>query len=1268
MLALLSPGVFCRAIKTDARETRYLPMKQKTLLTSWPFIWPIRISFALAAISALTAFGQTITNPSFEADTFTVAPGFISDNAAITGWTASSDAGAGLNPAGGSTEHADNGAVPDGKNVAFITADGTTLSTIISGLTVGTVYHVTFRANSNTNPAPNDPNPNSPNAKVSIDGVEVLPVTVYPVTGTNAYTYLAFEFTAGAASQTLSILNDAATYNTLLIDDFKIVPSNGKWSVQAWTGDSDSGFDSQYVYTHAYSFGSAVNGAINGIPFTGVAGTSPAVANKFSTTFLANLFAADDNAITALGGTGSAVLARDFVYGGNVPAGSYQSIAMEGLTPGTEYVVTLYSVAFDPPGPGIRWATFSLGDDRLTVNQDQFDNNNGISISYHYTADATGKATLKFIPINLGNVSIHVYGFSNREAVSRNVLPAIASQPQSTTVSQGLPVTFNVLATGFPAPTYAWRFNGTAITGATTDTYNVTQATSQTAGKYDVIVANSVGSVTSIVANLTVGIHMTNPSFEVDSYLSWPGYSGDNPGDANTPAGPNVPITGWTLGTPNGAGINPISNGSSPFADNGIIPNGTNVAFLQANDAMTQTVTGLTVGAQYYVHYYENARTGAATPAVEVRLGTNTLIAAHEVTVVGAGKFYHEVYSEVFTATAASVDLAFVKSAPAGGDTTALIDNVAIVQVPAGTAPFITSNPASVAASVGDSVTFKGQGIGSLPLAYQWSKNGTDIAGATNATLTLSNLQKPDEADYAFRVSNSTGQATSTTAHLTVNEPIPDLYNTGVDNGRIALADNAVDPHYTLIDNPDTGSPDALVEDSTVFPISDGTWLRDTAISKWIGPKFNTADSAIGFYTYRTVINLKDRDPSTVMIIGHWSTDNNGRDIKVNGVSTGNPENAGFNVYTPFSIYGTNTSFVAGSNAIDFIVENVAAIGYTGLRVEILQSNVKIPAGVAPEITTQPLSQEVAEGSTVTLASAARGTAPLSYQWKKDGQALAGQTNLTLVLTNVTTADSGAYTMSASNAAGSATSDAANLCVCLRPIPGIYGTGVDNAGKLLADGDVDPHYTMTLSPDADFPGPDAIVVTNAWPIQVGVWLPNGPDSRWIGPSTLQGTGNAEGDYIYQTKFDLSAYDLSQVTVAGGWAVDNAGNDILVNGTSTGLKSTGFGSLTSFTLTSTNGLVKGTNTIEFLVNNAPATPNPTGLRVDLKGYVPIPQVSRPTLKVTRDGQTVSVSWAPVVAGQKLQQATSVIGPWSDVTGAANPYTVTVGTAQFFRIAQ
>ena len=115
--------------------------------------------------------------------------------------------------------------------------------------------------------------------------------------------------------------------------------------------------------------------------------------------------------------------------------------------------------------------------------------------------------------------------------------------------------------------------------------------------------ANSAGSVTSVVAQLIVGIPLGNPSFEADTFGTWPGYCSGN-----------SPITDWTLDTLGGGGINP-AGGSAPFASNGPVPDGTQFAFIQSGgDILHQTVSGFTVGDAYYVHYYEGARAGYPSP------------------------------------------------------------------------------------------------------------------------------------------------------------------------------------------------------------------------------------------------------------------------------------------------------------------------------------------------------------------------------------------------------------------------------------------------------------------------------------------------------------------------------------------------------------------------------------------------------------------------------------------------------------------------------
>ena len=86
-------------------------------------------------------------------------------------------------------------------------------------------------------------------------------------------------------------------------------------------------------------------------------------------------------------------------------------------------------------------------------------------------------------------------------------------------------------------------------------------------------------------------------------------------------------------------------------------------------------------------------------------------------------------------------------------------------------------------------------------------------------------------------------------------------------------------------------------------------------------------------------------------------------------------------------------------------------------------------APAVPVIVTQPVGQDVDPGATVTLSVAALGTAPLSYQWRLDGQSLGdggnvlGANSPTLRLFNVQGAASGQYDVVVRNPYSLALSD-----------------------------------------------------------------------------------------------------------------------------------------------------------------------------------------------------------------------------------------------------
>ncbi len=104
--------------------------------------------------------------------------------------------------------------------------------------------------------------------------------------------------------------------------------------------------------------------------------------------------------------------------------------------------------------------------------------------------------------------SLHVADTGNN-TIRRGTLaipgaPVIVAQPQSQTVNPGSDVTFSVSATGLMPLSYQWRFNLSAIAGATASSYTRTQAQAGDGGNYSVVISNQMGSAVSADAMLTV--------------------------------------------------------------------------------------------------------------------------------------------------------------------------------------------------------------------------------------------------------------------------------------------------------------------------------------------------------------------------------------------------------------------------------------------------------------------------------------------------------------------------------------------------------------------------------------------------------------------------------------------------------------------------------------------------------------------------------------------------------------------------------------------
>jgi autotransporter-associated beta strand protein len=352
------------------------------------------------------------------------------------------------------------------------------------------------------------------------------------------------------------------------------------------------------------------------------------------------------------------------------------------------------------------------------------------------------------------------------------------------------------------------------------------------------------------------------------------------------------------------------------------------------------------------------------------------------------------------------------------------------------TCPVLVSQPAGAFAATGDTVPLT-VGAAGAGIGYTWQLYGTNIPSsvnptATNATLILNNINLGQAGPYRVIIANTNltcSAVTSAVATVTVGYAFGELFNGGLTDSRTLLSGGDVDPHWQMIqsDDPNYPGPAAVVVGSPP-----GTYLVNGPNSMWLAP-VSTGNAAGGNFTYHTTFLLDTMDPVTGVLNGGWAMDNNGIDIRLNGVSVGLTA-VGFGGLTTFSITngmvhtaddGSGGSmnitnfFLPGLNTIDCVVSNAPSGGAnpTGLRVELRGIGLPLPptwpAVVVPPTDVTAYSQQSASFSTVII-----GSAPLTYQWYHGTTALAGQTQRNLVLNSPTAADAGTYTLFVTNSVG----------------------------------------------------------------------------------------------------------------------------------------------------------------------------------------------------------------------------------------------------------
>lgn len=143
--------------------------------------------------------------------------------------------------------------------------------------------------------------------------------------------------------------------------------------------------------------------------------------------------------------------------------------------------------------------------------------------------------------------------------------------------------------------------------------------------------------------------------------------------------------------------------------------------------------------------------------------------------------------------------------------------------------PSITQDPSSQTVMPGGNVKFSTAATGTTPLSYQWLKNGSTIANATDTTFSINGVAYSDAATYSVVVTNIAGSDTSAPAVLVVPTPSPQLQRimlngdnsvtstwsvTANANYQLAYKNNLTDPSWTTAGNYSAASNSLTITDA----------------------------------------------------------------------------------------------------------------------------------------------------------------------------------------------------------------------------------------------------------------------------------------------------------------------------------------------------------------------------------------------------------------------------------------------------------------------
>ena len=330
--------------------------------------------------------------------------------------------------------------------------------------------------------------------------------------------------------------------------------------------------------------------------------------------------------------------------------------------------------------------------------------------------------------------------------------------------------------------------------------------------------------------------------------------------------------------------------------------------------------------------------------------------------------------------------------------------------------------PVAATAAVGQAVQFTARAIGQ-GMSYQWKKGGRDIAGATLAVLNIESVQPEDQGTYEVEVRNESG-AVSGKAVLVVNsvsigkqpESVQAVSGRSVRFEVTAYGSGKLEYQWSRDGVALVGGTGSVLELSNVDGLNAGVY----GVEVRSGAAVVRSQSAVLTLLNPVVINQAQMKAQERMLVG-------GELLRLEASASG----TGPLEYKWYK-NGALLSGVSGrvlevpqatvSHAGTYTVVVSSGTGAYGSSAESV--GVVIGAHRKPAIAsmTPAGGVMVSVGGTVSFAVGASGAEPLSYQWRRGGDAIAGGTSSVLVQKFEEIGDGAFFDVVVSNPAGSVVS------------------------------------------------------------------------------------------------------------------------------------------------------------------------------------------------------------------------------------------------------